>query len=184
MTPNDISAWRSAMRDFDLKSLPTSGRFERWLTRMLRQDPDPSFRFRCAYFAANSHRSAMTSALALVAKDRSEHHVVRARCLESLAHKASWYKPKTRQDRKVHAVVLGCLRDVHPNVRFWACFAAAGMRLLSAQSVLRELTEDNGLGCMGWTVSYEAGEALKVINDQPGWAQEISPGTNPYPNLL
>ena len=184
MRRGEITQWRIAIQNFDHQTPPTTGRFERWLARMLRRDPDPGFRFGCAYFAGGCDSAQVTSGLIITARNQGEHHIVRARCLESLSHKAGWHRPRTRQDRKVYKVVLDCLRDPHPNVRFWACYAAAGMHLLAAQSVLRGLGEDEGLGCMGWTVAYEAGEALKAIRDQPAWADDRPPGENPYPPLL
>lgn len=169
------------MEQFDHQALPEVGRFERWIARGLREDPDPSFRFRFAYFGGTCRSGRVTSALICGARDQDEDHAVRARGLESLSHKAKWYKPRTRRDRKVYSVVLECLHDPHPNVRFWACFAAGGLRQLEAQSALRDLAGDEGLSCMGWTVAYEAGEALKAIQGKPAWEDEKPPGKSPYP---
>lgn len=169
---------------FDHRALPISGRFERWIARGLRLDQDPAVRFRCAYFAGTLSSGPLTSALVRGAGDPEEHHVVRVRCLESLTGHAESLLPRTRRDRKVYSVILESLRDSHPNVRFWACFAAGSLRLLAAQSALRDLRGDEGLGCMGWTVAYEAGEALKAIQGKPAWADDRRPGDNPYPSLL
>ena len=54
------------------------------------------------------------------------------------------------------------------------------MRLLSAKSSLRDLQGDEGLGCMGWTVDYEAGEALKAIHGLHAWEGDVPTGKCPY----
>ena len=168
------------MKDFNYSAIRETGRFERWIARGIRNGPGPYFRYRCACFSLKCRSPRATSALVRGARDPTEHFLVRGECLESLAHCAAWYRPRTKLDRKVHGVVLGCLRDQHPNVRFWACFAADQMKLLSAKSSLRDLLGDQGLGCMGWTVDYEAREALKAIHGLPAWEGDVPAGKCPY----
>jgi hypothetical protein len=126
----------------------------------------------------------VTSAFIQGARDGQEHPLVRGICLEGLAGRANWFKPKNRLDRKIFRVVLDCLHDLDSNVRFWACFAASGMRLLSAKSILRNLMDDDELGDMGITVGYEAGEALKSIQGLPAWEGEPPRSESPYPSLV
>ena len=90
----------------------------------------------------------------------------------------------SRRDRKIASVVLECLDDPHPNIRFWACFAAAGLRLMSAKSRLRDLRNDEGLGEMGLTVGYEAREALKELDGRPAWVESHVGLKSPYPSPL
>jgi hypothetical protein len=100
-----------------------------------------------------------------------------------LAHSAERYQPKNRLDGKIHRAILDGLSDAHPNVRFWACYAAGESRIRAAQAKLRSLEHDEGLGTMGWTVGYEALEALKAIRGEPAWADDRPAGECPYPPL-
>ena len=58
------------------------------------------------------------------------------------------------------------------------------MKLKSAQHLLRQMTRDQGLGDMGWTVGYEAQEALKSIQGKPAWQDEPPHKKSPYPPLV
>lgn len=107
----------------------------------------------------------------------------RSVCLECLPGHAASGRPKNRLDRKVHRAILDCLRDPHSNVRFWACYAAGQMEISAARSALRGLIDDDGLSCMGWTVGYEATEALKALQGEPAWDDGRLPGECPYPPL-
>lgn len=178
------SRWQAAMHRFDHRAVTATGQFERWLARGIHAARDPSDRYRYACHAWLCSGPRVTSALISRAGDPREHYLVRGQCLEMLPCRAEWFQPKTRRDRKVHRVVLSCLRDPHPNVKFWACFAAAGLRLRAAQSALHDLRNDQGLGDMGWTVAYEACEALKAIQGKPAWVDDRLPGPSPYPPLV
>ena len=155
--------------------------FERWVACGMRRSRNPSTRFRFASLAPWCSDTRVISSLIQGAKDINEHFLVRGTCLEMLAHRGSSSKRATRQERKIANVVMGGLRAPHPNIRFWACFAAAGLRLFSAQDILRGLLQDEGLGDLGWTVGYEAGEALKELRGQPAWVESRVGMKSPYP---
>ena len=176
-----IARWREAVFAIDSRRELRTGAFGRWLAWRIRTSPDPVERYRSACLAWDTPR--LTNSLVRRARDPQEHFLVRGICLESLARAASWFTPKSRLDKKVHRVILESLRDPHSNVRFWACYAAAQMRILAARPLLRNLREDEGLSCMGWTVGYEATEALKAIDGQPAWDDDRLPGPCPYPPL-
>lgn len=57
------------------------------------------------------------------------------------------------------------------------------MQMIAAQSALKNLIDDDGLSCMGWTVGYEATEALKAIRGEPAWDDDRLPEECPYPRL-
>jgi len=83
--------------------------------------------------------------------------------------------------RRADRVVLQSLRDPDANVRFWACYAAAHRRLRRSIPLLRGLLKDKAVGNMGWTVGYEAGEALKALHGrQDAWDDGAQPKTHPH----
>lgn len=173
--------WEAALEELKWTQDVVPKKFERWVARGIREDYNPSLRFRFASLAYCCYSSRVTSALIQGARDPEEHFLVRGTCLEMLADRSSSAKRMSRTDRKIATVVLESLSDQHPNVRFWACFAVAGLRLRSAQSRLHELLQDDGLGDLGWTVGYEAGEALKVLRGQPAWLESRVGMKSPYP---
>ncbi len=176
-----IGRWREVVFAIDHRAATRTGAFGRWLAWRIRTSPDPVERYRSACLAWNSPR--LTNALLNRVKDPEEHFLVRGVCLESLAWAGPWFEPKSRLDHKVYRAILDCLRDPHSNVRFWACYAAGQMRILAARPLLLSLRNDEGLSCMGWTVGYEATEALKAIDGKPSWDDERLPGPCPYPPL-
>lgn len=147
--------------------------FVRWLTRWLRHHTSASVRYGCACQAEFRDHPDLLSALTQRAADLNEQPLVRGVCLEMLV----W--TGLRADRRAgrladraFRVIKQSLRDPDPNVRFWACYAAAELDLQSAQAGLRALLDDSELGLMGWTVAYEAGEALKKIRGEPAWEDD------------
>lgn len=176
-----IERWRKAVSSIHRGGVVYTGSFGRWLTWRLRTSRDPVERYQCACFVLGTPISINT--LVSRVRDSQEHFLVRGVSLESLACSASWFTPKSRLDTKVHRAVLESLQDPHPNVRFWACYAAAQMRILAARPLLRSLRGDEGLSDMGWTVGYEATEALKAIEGQPAWEDDRRPEPSPYPPL-
>lgn len=165
------------------RSLEATGTFARWLAHRIQHAPTPEERYRAVCLSWTAQRPRLTSALLRRVRDRNEHHLVRGASLENLASCAAWYHPKSRLDRKVYRTVLESLRDHHPNVRFWACYAAGQLRLQAARPYLRNLSNDQGLSDMGWTVAYEAEQALKVLRGEAGWDDGRMPEANPYPPL-
>jgi len=177
----DRDNWHRALEILNCNSVAITGRFERWVARGIREGSGPSVRFRFAQLAADCHGHWVTSALLAAASDESEHFLVRGRCLENLGGRASDFRPRTYRDRKIYKVIRDCLYHRHPNIRFWACFAAWGAQMRSAVARLRELKSDQGLGDMGWTVGYEATEALKSIQGKRAWEKEPPRRKSPYP---
>lgn len=188
MTPNhrrqEKARWWQTMLEFYHRDVPEGlGRYDRWAAWGIRHGADPFTRYRFACFSGIYSRQCLVTALIAGARDPQEHYLVRGMCLESLAHQAQGDPPISYRDKKVCRVVLECLNDPHPNVRFWACFAAGELRLRAAKSALRSLKGDQGLGDMGWTVDYEAGEALKAIRGEPAWEEHPPQAECPYPKL-
>lgn len=172
------SQWRRALEKFDHNVIPHNRQAANWLVQVLDDPASSRMRRAAAYFASNFYRNPqLGSALARRALDAQEHPLVRGESLEAIKGFGCWYRPRNRLDRKVHSAVLGCLRDPHPNVRFWACYAAGHLHMQKAVRILRELTHDTAPGEMGWTVGYEATEALKAIQRLPAW-HELQPSWN------
>jgi hypothetical protein len=144
------------------QEIPDTPQFLRFLIQNLRQSRDPRMRYICAHHADQFDDPRLQSALCARAGDPSEHPVIRGQCLERLNLSSA----DPRQRRKVRRTLLKCLRDPDPNVRFWACFKAPPWTL----PILIGLTKDNEVGDLGWTVGYEAGEAIKRIKGEPAWA--------------
>lgn len=142
--------------------------FCRFLVAGLRQRRDLRLRYLCAHHADScSDCPAVQSALCLLAADPHEHPVVRGQCLERIN-----FRPvKRRQARRVHRLLLKCLRDPDANVRFWSCFGAPPWTL----PILQELVDDPGLGDIGWTVGYEATQAIRGIRGLPAWDDDGPP---------
>lgn len=160
-----------------------TGTFARWLAQRIQHAPTPEERYRAACLSWTARRPRLTNALLGRVRDRNEHHLIRGVCLENLASSAAWHHPKSRLDRKVHRTILESLEDPLPNVRFWACYAAGTLRLQAARSRLDKLSHDEGLGDMGWSIAYEAEQALENIRTGNGWNDDRIPGENPYPPL-
>lgn len=57
-------------------------------------------------------------------------------------------------------------------MRFWACYAVSQLDLRFAAAHLRQLVDDQAVAIMGWTVGYEAIEAVKVLNGFEGWTDD------------
>ena len=178
-----LTRWRAAVVTIDHRAARRTGAFARWLSWRIRRAPEAWERYRSACLSWPFRTSRLTNALLNRVKDPKEHHLVRGVCLECLPGHAASGRPKNRLDRKVHRAILDCLRDPHSNVRFWACYAAGQMEISAARSALRGLIDDDGLSCMGWTVGYEATEALKALLGEPAWDDDRLPGECPYPPL-
>ena len=168
------SWWLKAMSEADYRSVPfCDPQFRRFVIRGLRQRRDRKLRYLCAHHARSCEESeALESALIDCAADPAEHPVLRGQCLERINFQPSGH----RRLRRVRRLLLQCLRDPDANVRFWACFGAPAWAL----PLLRGMTDDPGVADMGWTVGYEAGEAIKSILGQPAWADD-GPVRLPHP---
>ena len=181
-----FKAWLASMAESG-NNLPDTRQFGRFISHYIRHHMDPAVRYMCAHYAGYcSFTKQLQSVLRQCAEDQDEHPLVRGQCLESLSHQASWKRSKLR-DKKVGRTIMRCLRDPNANVRFWACFATAHLRMHEATPILKSLTQDSGVGSMGWTVAYEAGETLKYLKGQPAWQEQLdfcpSPGTNFWPSF-
>jgi hypothetical protein len=159
----------------DYQAIPFNDQqFCRFLVLGLRQKRDLRWRYLCAHHAEGYGDSpAVQSALCSLASDPDEHPVVRGQCLERIN-----FRPlQRRQAKRVHRLLLKCLRDPDANVRFWSCCGAPPWTL----PILRELVDDPGVGDMGWTVGYEATQAIRSIRGFPAWDDEGPPRqAHPY----
>lgn len=158
------SKWLTHMFAPDYQEIPQTPQFLRFLIQTLRRSRNPRMRYICAHHAGGLMEPRLQSALCARASDPGEHPVIRGQCLEHLQVEPS----DPRQARKVRRTLLKCLKDPDPNVRFWACFKAPPWTL----PILTGLTEDKGVGDLGWTVGYEAREAIKRIKGEPAWADD------------
>lgn len=155
--------WLQAMAAPDYQAIPVDDpQFCRFLVRGLRQKRDQKLRYLCAHHAdACSGDQTIQTALIDRAADPNEHPVIRGQCLERIDFRPT----NRRQAKRVRRLLLQCLRDPDANVRFWSCFGPPAWTL----PLLRQMTDDQGVGDLGWTVGYEAGEAIKRIQGQPAW---------------
>ena len=160
--------WIKLMFDCEYSRIPhQSPQFIRFLIYCLRNHHDKRMRCICAHHASLIRNKRLESALLARASDLREHPTVRGDCLESL--KTNWWKHVSPNDRRARRVVLQCLRDADPYVRFWACYAVAKLRMHSAIPVLETMTGDLEPAAMGETVGFEATEAIKDLKYGTGW---------------
>lgn len=167
------SDWLAALRQPNYRAIPYDvPQFCRFLVRGLRQKRDLRLRYLCAHHAnACCDAPSLQSALCARAADPNEHPVVRGQCLEHIH-----FRPRQRrQARRVHQLLLQCLRDPDPNVRFWSCFGPPPWTL----PILQQMVNDTGVGDLGWTVGYEAQEAIKRIRGLPAW-EDDGPKRQPH----
>lgn len=156
--------------------------WSRFILRGIKSHPSLSVRHRCLCYADSCGTPRVLSTLTNLALNTKEHPVLRGQALEVIPG-CVWFLNRGRRTRRAQKAVLTCLRDLDANVRFWACFAAFGLRLTAAVPLLKQMTNDDGVSIMGWTVGYEAGEALKGLEGEDCW-EELSPRVpHPYPAL-
>ncbi|MFN8611329.1 MAG: hypothetical protein U0931_27540 [Vulcanimicrobiota bacterium] len=157
------SQWLEAMTEPNYQAIPLGDpQFCRFLVRGLRQQRDLRMRYLCAHHAdACADDPRLQAALCARAEDPKEHPVIRGQCLERIH-----FSPTCRrQAKRLRRLLFLCLRDPDPNVRFWSCFKAQPWTL----PILQKMVHDTGVGDLGWTVGYEAGEAIKSIRGLPAW---------------
>lgn len=161
------------MRTPDYQRIPwDDSQFTRFILRGLRQQQDLRFRYLCAHHAESCAESpAVQSALCALAADPDEHPVIRGQCLE----RVNFRPTNRRQARRVRHLLMQCLRDPDPNVRFWSCFGAPPWTL----PLLLEMVGDQGVGDLGWTVGYEAEQAIRAIRGLPAWDDD-GPARRPH----
>ena len=155
--------------------------WERFLFHCLHRHQSNCVRFFCLYHLCFSSRKQALSAVTRVVANSKEHPVLRGLALEQLAD--HWYSFRTgRLGRRASRLVLSALPNPDANIRFWACFAAAQMALVQARPILKLMLNDPEVGSMGWTVGYEAGEALKKLSGQDAWLNDPAPLEHGYPS--
>jgi len=157
------------MQEPDYQAIPFDDpQFSRFLLSGLRQKRDLRLRYLCAHHADRCWGfPGLQSALIDRAADPNEHPVIRGQCLERVDFRPT----RRRLARRVRQLLLQCLRDPDANVRFWSCFGAPPWTL----QILQQMIDDTGVGDLGWTVGYEAREAIKSIRGLP-------PGTTTVPS--
>jgi HEAT repeat protein len=62
------------------------------------------------------------------------------------------------------SVILAALNDGEAEVRFWACFAVAGLEIKEAMDTLRVLVTDREIVLGWWSVSEEAEDTITRLN--------------------
>jgi hypothetical protein len=96
-----------------------------------------------------------------VAQDSKEAPSVRAQALEGLAGEVEALKVNTSARKRVARVVCEGLRDADAEIRFWACFAAMGLREGGIKEALEALRGDEVRVPTMWSVGAEAQDALR-----------------------
>lgn len=175
--------WLESVLAFNLPTQSRESRqFARWVRKWLAH-PSPKVRYAAAAAASEIGLDPrITSALMRRIASSNEHPLVRGQCLESL--KPGWLASKGPLERRAFALVLKCLRDPDANVRFWACYVSGQKRMRCSQGHLAKLIGDPAIAEMGWTVGYEAAEALKAIRGEPAWEKFPTQRLpSPYPPL-
>ena len=174
--------WLELIRAHASGKLPKTGECARALAYWVRHHEDPHIRHWCGCLSFRPPDSATLEwAFCCGASDPDEHPVVRGNCLEVLSVweiRSGWPTPETCQSAQV---VAACLNDPDGNVRFWACYQAA--HLPECEPMLKRLLDDQAVGIMGWTVGYEAGEALKEIRGKVGWEHDPERLPHPYEEI-
>jgi HEAT repeat protein len=61
-------------------------------------------------------------------------------------------------------VILAALNDGEAEVRFWACFAVAGLEIKEAMETLRGLVDDREIVLGWWSVGEEAEDTITRLN--------------------
>jgi hypothetical protein len=80
-------------------------------------------------------------------------------------------KPTNRNKLRMVAedILIKCLKDSSPTVRFWSCYAVGRLKLRKAIPLLKKMTANDHDVCPGWWyVSEEAEDAIEWINGHNG----------------
>ena len=98
------------------------------------------------------------------------HESVRGQAAEGIGLVGLTRSLKRNKFKKdMEAVLLKCLKDPSPEVRFWSCYAVGTMQLKKALPILQDLKENDKAVCPGWWyVSEEAEDAIEWINGRSG----------------
>lgn len=172
-----LSQWFAATLDRDstrMRQLRHCRQWIRFLRHCILRHPNPAVRYHCICQADQAPDGQFLALLVRIAGNPSQPPILRGLALEVMVacDVGQWRNRRARY--RARRIVKGCLRDNDPNVRFWACYAAAQMWMRDTLPLLQGLRNDQGIGIMGWTVAYEAGEAIKRLTFDPD-AWETSP---------
>jgi hypothetical protein len=126
--------------------------------------------------ATEQARAAAVSALAFMFDDEAfeplltvltetdELPTTRAAAAEGLGNLLQHADPESMRFRLARSVLIACLRDPSPEVRFWSAFALGCMKAEEALPHLRRLAASDRSTCPGWwAVADEARDAIQLI---------------------
>jgi hypothetical protein len=141
------------------------------LVEAMRHHPDPDVRYGACYALAFTWpqrwpavaSQALLEAIVATADDPDEEPNIRGQALEGIANR---FEPPLAP--AVSDALLRALDDLHPTVRFWACFAAWQTRDVPCVERLRWLAaHDTARPPHLWRVAAEAADALGAFRDPP-----------------
>jgi hypothetical protein len=104
----------------------------------------------------------VVAALLRVLADASRPDLVRGQAAESIGNVLA-FKSRHRQRTQAGRILIDCLGDPSPVVRFWSAFALGSMPYRKALPALRVLTTDQEICPDWWRVGDEASDAIDRI---------------------
>jgi HEAT repeat protein len=112
------------------------------------------------------------------------HESVRGRAAEGIAN--IQFSRKKNIKKKAEDILIKCLQDPSPTVRFWSCFAVGVLRFKKALPILKEIKSNDHEICPGWWyVSEEAEDAIESINGRHGKHRiSVNQRSSSIPDLL
>lgn len=141
---------------------------------LARTDPDPGVRRAAVHTFLWSHGSADPTGWLLETALADADASVRGHILEVLGVRWVGASPKARLYPEVVAAIEQGLKAEEGEVRFWALYAVASMRLVDLRPAVEGLTGDSAVGWRPRTVGQEARDVLAVL-DGAAWGDGSLP---------
>jgi HEAT repeat protein len=108
-----------------------------------------------------------------------EHPAIRAQAAEGIGNILGWTDRRLKRFREAERILLTCLHDESPDVRFWSIFSLGEMRSRKALPELRQIAATDHVKCRNmWLVSDEASDVIAVFEGRdrparkPAWDGE------------
>lgn len=137
----------------------------RLLTDTLFNDPSVRVREQAAHALSFTFDDGIYDTMMRVPADQSEHEAVRAQAAEGLANILGYCDRRTRRFRRAQELLIECLCEPSPEVRFWSAFALGEMHSTRALPELQRLAETDHVKCRNWwLVSEEAADCIERIH--------------------
>lgn len=136
--------------------------FER-LREWLLSHPDPQCRYEAAYALNLMACERAYSTFVKVAGDSEEFGEIRGQALEGVAGLVIGLERRSVRYGRLVARLSELLESPSPDVRFWACFAAAAANCTPLLPALRKLVSDQEVAWCFWSVGEEAEDAIAMI---------------------